>query len=403
LSNSVTEQSPTRKVGWHGMFVLLTSGAPPGIALACLLPVLPQIQEALAKNPEDSFLVKFISTAAGLATIIGAPLGGYLADRIGRKPVLVGAMTLFALFGMSGYFLNDLYALISVRFMVGIAASAAVSAGVTLIGDYFEGDLRNRLMGLNVAIATVLGGLSMPISAFIGENSWRMSFLIHGFTLILAVLALGLKPTPFARPVRSAAAQAESLAREPFPYGLVAFSVATGTVVLSSMVFVPFRVRELGMDGATFVSIALTGSVVTNILSSSTYGYVRRYTTAEQGYMLTFTLCALGAFIMAMTPVYWGMVVGTMTFGLGMGGIAPALLSAAAGSVSTERRGRVVGAVKGAFLSGSFVAVLVYEPFSKIWGAWASYLAICSFSTIMLIFCVIRFGVIKKTRLEPAA
>jgi MFS family permease len=180
------------------------------------------------------------------------------------------------------------------------------------------------------------------------------------------------------------------------------FAVATGTVVLSSMVFIPFRVREMGVNSPTLMSIALTASVLTNIVSSAIYGPIRRYISVEQSNLVTFAFCALGAFIMALSPTYWGLIAGALIFGCGMGGAAATLLTVAAGSVSLERRGRAVGAVKGAFLSGNFVAVLVYEPFSKIWGAWASLFAIGAFSTVMLVYCLLRYGVLKKPRLEPA-
>ena len=56
---------------------------------------MPAIDTALAHSPHDSLLVKQLLGAVGLAMVAGAPLGGYLVDRLGLRTLLVGGSLLY--------------------------------------------------------------------------------------------------------------------------------------------------------------------------------------------------------------------------------------------------------------------------------------------------------------------
>ena len=76
--------------------VALSSGIPATMCFTIIVPILPKMEAALAHGPDDAFLVKMTVAINGLAMVIGAPLAGYLTDRMGRVPVLAGASPMIA-------------------------------------------------------------------------------------------------------------------------------------------------------------------------------------------------------------------------------------------------------------------------------------------------------------------
>lgn len=374
------------------MAVLLTSGVPVTIGMTCLIPVLPRIEDALANHSSDSYLVKFVSVAMGLGMVAGAPLAGWLSDKVGRKPVLIACLFAFSIFGMIGFILSDLYSLIVSRLFVGVAAAAVLTTGVALVGDYFEGSQRNRLMGLNATTSGIAALLSMPIAGLVGEISWQAPFLLHGIGLPMALFALTLSGTGGGS---SNARKAIAEARQPFPYGLVAMSMVAGMIIFAPTVFIPFRMRDLGLAGPTTIAFVLTAKSIAVALMAASYGKVRTRLSINQTFAASFALCAMGTAALAVASSYELLLVSALVFGFGMGWVAPNLMTAAAGAATEATRGRIMGVVKGANLVSSFLAVVLLEPVSKLRGPDAALLTVTLMSVVMLIFCL-RYRPPKK-------
>jgi MFS family permease len=378
------------KTSWLDMAVVLVSGVPATVAMSVLVPVLPRIEQALAHHSADTYLVKFVSSAVGLSMIVGAPLAGFLSDRLGRKPVLVAAFLLFAAAGMLGYALDDLMSLIASRLVVGVAGAGALTVGLSLIGDRFEGDMRSRLMGFNVTISTLSALAFIPLAGLVGESSWRNPFLLHAIGLPLALLALGLNAPRKAPAAPVQAAQAAPKTREPPPFGLMAFALIAGVITFAPVVYVPFRMRDLGVESPRIIALAVTANALTTGVSSALYGQARKKLSVDQAFMTSFALCGVAGLAMALAPSFQLLIASGLVFGLGMGWVAPNLMTAAAGAAGEARRGRVVGLVKGTHLVSSFLAVLLFEPISKAWGPGAVLAGVGSASVAMLAFCLAR-------------
>src|SRR4051794_34534112 len=68
------------------------------MAPALIAPSLP----AMADHYGNDTLVRLTLTITSLAIAIGAPFAGMLADRIGRRPILLGWLTVYAVAGTAG-------------------------------------------------------------------------------------------------------------------------------------------------------------------------------------------------------------------------------------------------------------------------------------------------------------
>ena len=137
---------------------------------------------------------------AGFA--IGQLLWGPLSDRLGRKPVLLAGLSLFAL-GCAGMFwVQDSVLLLSLRFIQAIGICAAAVTWQALVIDRYPPDQANRvfagimpLMGLSPALAPLLGAVVLS------HLGWHAIFaVLLGLAVLLIVPTLLLKEKPRVAP-----------------------------------------------------------------------------------------------------------------------------------------------------------------------------------------------------------
>jgi len=135
------------------------------------------------------------------ATAVGGVFFGWLADRIGRKPVLMLTIVTYSL----GTFLcgtsHGLRDLLLYRIITGFGVGGEWGTGQTLVAETFPAVMRARAAALmqtgapcGVALAAVVGGFVEPwIAGRWGvDNAWRASFWISVLP-VLMVFAIRLR------------------------------------------------------------------------------------------------------------------------------------------------------------------------------------------------------------------
>lgn len=157
------------------------------LAIDAMLPAFPAIGEALGvTNANDR---QFVLSAYLFGSAIGALFYGSLADRYGRKPVLLSALLAYAIFAAAGGFSTSFNALLGFRFAQGLAAAAMGVVALAVIRDRYSGDRMARLVSLVFIvfmavpiIAPTLGQLILYVA------SWRFIFIL--FVILAGVVAL---------------------------------------------------------------------------------------------------------------------------------------------------------------------------------------------------------------------
>ncbi|MGD2123664.1 MAG: MFS transporter, partial [Gemmatimonadota bacterium] len=122
------------------------------LGVSSIAPVFPTVARELDVAPEAVGLLITVFTMPG---IILTPIFGILADRFGRKKILVPALLLFSLAGSSCSLARDFELLLLLRFLQGVGAASLGSLNATLIGDLFSGRRRTEAMGYNASILSV--------------------------------------------------------------------------------------------------------------------------------------------------------------------------------------------------------------------------------------------------------
>jgi AAHS family 3-hydroxyphenylpropionic acid transporter len=131
-------------------------------------------------------------SAGSFGLMLGAVLGGRLADRIGRKQVLVSSIAAFGLFALATAFAVDMQSLIWMRVLTGLGLGGAMPNLIALASEITRDSSRN------VSIATIyigmpLGGTLASITvALLGSEQWRSIFWIGGATPLVIAAAMGV-------------------------------------------------------------------------------------------------------------------------------------------------------------------------------------------------------------------
>jgi MFS transporter, MHS family, citrate/tricarballylate:H+ symporter len=100
----------------------------------------------------------------GLSNVLFAPLGGWLSDRVGRKPVMVGSRVVFAILGIPAFMLllhnRDPATLYAIAFVLG-ALSQLASPQIAALAEALPKGMRSASLSIIYALAIALFGGSV--------------------------------------------------------------------------------------------------------------------------------------------------------------------------------------------------------------------------------------------------
>ncbi len=115
-------------------------------------------------------------------------LAGAIGDRIGRRPVLLAGLAIFAIAAGQGIWVDDPGALIAVRAAMGLGAAAIMPSTLSIITTVFPADEREKAVSIWAGVAGGSALLGLLVSgALLEAFSWESVF---AFTSALALVAL---------------------------------------------------------------------------------------------------------------------------------------------------------------------------------------------------------------------
>lgn len=125
--------------------------------------------------------------SAGLfGLMIGALIFGPIADRIGRKRIILLSSVAFGIGTLATVFVHDIYWLIGIRFVTGLGLGGAMPNAVALTSEFSPHRRRATMvmaMFCGFSVGAALGGLLA--AALIPMFGWRSIFLIGGVAPLL--------------------------------------------------------------------------------------------------------------------------------------------------------------------------------------------------------------------------
>jgi MFS family permease len=325
-----------------------------------IAPALPYIAEAFAGEPHAEVLTRLVLTMPALFVVLGAPLIGWLADRYGRKPIIILALAIYGTAGTTGFYAQSLEQILVGRALLGLAVAAIMSLSTTLIADYFSGDARARLMGLQGAFTTAAGVIFLSLGGFLADIHWRFTFLAYAAGLVLIPLALYTLYEPQHKHTVAADGDGQ------WPLRLMA--VIYGCAVVGHVGFfiltvhLPFHLRDLFSIGGLGSGLMLGLATLFGTLSSLRYTWFKQHLRYIYILVLIFALLGCGLLLVGWSQYVWLTAVGVCLVGVSAGLLLPALNNWLSDLVAPVRRARALGLLVTSLFSGQFLSPLLAVP-----------------------------------------
>ncbi len=162
------------------------------MGVSSIAPAFPSISRSLGVSGDKIGLLITFFTLPG---IVLTPILGVLADRYGRKRILVPSLFLFGIAGTACAFATSFEQLLLFRVFQGMGSASLGALNLTLIGDLYSGNDRAKVMGYNGSVLSVGTALYPAIGGALALLGWHFPF----FLSILAI-PVGLFTLKFLRP-----------------------------------------------------------------------------------------------------------------------------------------------------------------------------------------------------------
>ena len=379
-------------VSWMVKATVIAANIPLAIAFAAPSPILAKMSGDLAHSALDAYLVKMTVGVLGLAMIVGGPIAGFLADKVGRRAVLTGAGLLFAIAGVVPLMTRDINTILFSRVFVGFAAMAFGILGATIVGDYFEEEDHPHWMGMLVSAAMIAALAATPIAGFLGDYGWRWPFLLNLVGLPIAAIAwLGVQRFPIKSTVEHAAASpAVAETRTRAPIGLLLIALFVGLCIYTPGIYAPFRLHELGVEHPSSVGLSLTVNGVIGAVVAWLFGWARRFYTWRGLFCFSFGVFGIGAATLALAPTFNPALAGLFFIGVGMAWMPANTYSLAVGGVAEHSRGRIMGLVRSAEAAAPAIGITILEPWTRRFGFEPVLLVIAGLSLLMAVVMAVK-------------
>lgn len=375
---------PDAGAGWPLRALILVSGVPSSLAYTVVGPMLAKISAALAHGPTDAYMVKMISGVIGPAMVVGGGLGGLLADKLDRRPVMALSGLIVAIAGAAPALLNSLPAILITRFIMGVAAVVMATIGVAMVAEAFDEARRPGWIGAVVTVDLVAAIVSLPIAGVVADVGWRDPFLMYLCGFPVAALSLFAIPRPPPRGSHQPAPCVE--ARNPaamYPMGLIALGLVIGALVTIPGIYISFYLRNLGVERSSTVGVILMLNAAAAVLVTALYGRVRHRLSPEAIFCASFGVMAVAIAMLALARNSLTAVAALLVMGAGMGWLNPNLMSQVIDAVEPSHRGRALGAVRASAAIAPALGVTALQPLVDTIGVNFVYLLTAGLAALM--------------------
>src|SRR5262244_1443804 len=142
-----------------------------------------------------------IAIASALyGTVVGSLLGGWPADKFGRKKTLLGIGVLYFIGAVGSALATNVEIFIAARVIGGLGIGVSTVVAPMYISEIAPPQHRGRLAGMfqfNIVFGILIAFVSNTLLAGIGANAWRWMLGVAAFpSLLYALLCLGLPESP---------------------------------------------------------------------------------------------------------------------------------------------------------------------------------------------------------------
>lgn len=342
------------------------------MGISALTPVVPMLLAQFKDVPNHQYLVMGgVITMPAIWMLLFSPVAGWMADRLGRRVLLVASMAVYALVGIAPALLDNLYAIILSRVAVGICESVVMTVSTTLICDYFQGHARERWLAGQTAMASLSALGIIYLGGELGAAyGWRGPFYLYLYSLPLTLgVWLTIWEPAAPTPLSDASLPLDRYQTLPWArtLGICAITVLASICFYTVVTKNAEALVSLGVSGPAQIGRLTMLASIGVPLGTFLFWRLSRLPI---GWLLSidFALVGSGFLWMGHAAVPGSYVAGCFLNQLGCGLVLPTMLVWATRGLSHAVRGRVNGWFQASFAIGQFLSGMVVTLLSSLEG-----------------------------------
>lgn len=331
----------------------------------------------------------FVSSGS-VAGIALAPIIGLLADRFGRRLVLTVCLVAFGGFGALSALAPSFETLLLARFLQGFGSAGLINLAIALIGDYWAGSERTRIVGRNSAVLTV-GLASLPLLSGITTEAfgWRTTFMLY--TVAFATAGWAWLVLDGRRPVdppeiTSQLRAAGTAVRAPVAATTVGAAFLTFVCIFAGLLTVlPVHLAEEFELEAGARGLYLSLPALTSTVAAFNLARTRRVLTPATIVGITATLWAVAMVTIGLAGSLPVLAIGVLLFGFGEGSLIPTLQDVNVATAPEAQRGSLIAIWVGFARLGQTVGPLLGGLGIALIGTGATLVAVSAVAAIVAV------------------
>jgi MFS family permease len=307
----------------------------------------PAIPDILAEFGEPDSSAGILVASMSIPGVFVAPVIGLLADRLGRRNVLVPCLALFGIGGIFAATAPTFEALLIARFIMGFGGAGLINLAVVLIGDFFPERERTHWIGRNSAAMIIALAVFPAFAGIITATlGWQWALAPCALALVVAVFtwfvldAARPEVVPTVRVQLGGVGHAlrDTTILVTLTGGAIAFAVMFG-VFLATL---PTHLEEDFGLGAGWRGLVIGLPAVTSSLTAFNLGRIHQRVPTGMILMSATALWVVAFVLIGLSPILLLLLVGILLYGLGEGVVIPSMQTVALGRAPEDHRGAVM-------------------------------------------------------------
>nr|WP_180202944.1 MFS transporter [Pseudomonas sp. SbOxS1]NYU02520.1 MFS transporter [Pseudomonas sp. SbOxS1] len=388
------ENHEARQAGALQALILVFTTQLPIMGLLSLVPIIPILIQQFGQHPDAKFLIPLMITAPSVCIALLSPMAGFLADRLGRRRLLLGAVLGYGVCGFAPFFLEDLVGIIASRFCLGITEAIIMTVANTLMGDFYPPEPRRKWLAVQSAVGSLSGTALLFVGGILGGYGWQGPFLLYllAFPIFALLMIFTWEPVSHREP-------SGVVGNERFPVRQMGI-IASVTLFCAVLYYVEVlqvsqvfhllgltNTADIGMAGAIAgLGVPLGAVLFAKLSKQDIHVHV----------VMVLTLFAIGLIGLGQAgSVPWA-VAAALVAQVGCGMLIPALINWCLGSLSAQYRGRGVGIWTGAFFIGQFISPFTVTLLASALGGLAA--AIVALGGVSLVALLVVWLIPRNVR-----
>jgi len=360
------------------------------IGVGSITPAFPKIAKELGISYQA---IGLLITVYTFPSVLLNPVLGVLADRFGRKKILVPSLMLFGIVGGACFFIRDFNLLLILRFFQGIGAASLGSLTVTIIGDLYSGKERTAAMGYNASVHKLSAASSPAIGGALAMVGWYCPFILSFTAIPVGLLVLFSLKNPEPKNEQRLKEYLSDALKSITNRQVVGLFVASSIIEIiflgGYLTYFPLLIEHSLGASPLIIGLIMSNMPLTGVFTSSQLGKLAKVCSERTLLKASFILYALALIIMPFASNLWVLLIPTIIFGIADGVSVPSIQTLLAEMVPMKNRATFMSIDQMFYRLGGTLGPLLIGAIFGVWGMSSAFYAGAGFSIAMFMLLVL--------------